>query len=85
MDQKEDEDISYEDISFFSNDFSNDIGDILIGIKDSDKISYYSPDSTSNGNLKKRWKNINGVKYLLKAGSKPHQYEIFNEIIFCNP
>lgn len=79
--KKEDEDISYEDISFFSNEFSNDIGDILIGIKDSDNISYYSPDSTSNGNLKKRWKNINGVKYLLKAGSKPHQYEIFNEII----
>ena len=31
--KKEDEDISYDDISFFSNDFSNDIGDILVGIK----------------------------------------------------
>lgn len=79
--KKEDEDISYEDISFFSNDFNNDIGDILVGIKDSGPVNYYSPDSTSNGNLKKRWKNINGVKYLLKAGSKPNQYEIFNEII----
>lgn len=79
--KKEDEDINYDDISFFSNDFKNDIGDILVGIKDSGPIDYYSPDSTSNGNLKKRWKNINGVKYLLKAGTKPNQYEIFNEII----
>ena len=79
--KKEDEDISYDDISFFSNDFNNDIGDILTGVKDTGPVDYYSPDSTSNGNLKKRWKNINGVKYLLKAGSKPNQYEVFNEII----
>ena len=79
--KRDDEDIDYDDISFFSNDFKEDIGDIIVGIKESGTVDYYSPDSTSNGNLKKRWKNINGVKYLLKAGSKPYQYEIFNEII----
>ena len=79
--KKTDEDIRYDDISFFSNKFSNDIGDIFIGKKRGKTISYYSPDSTSTGNLKKRWKIINGKRYLLKAGTKPHQYEIFNEII----
>ena len=79
--KKEEEDIRYDDISFFSNKFSNDIGDIFIGKKKGKNISYYSPDSTSTGNLKKRWKIINGQRYLLKAGTKPHQYEIFNEII----
>ena len=79
--KREDEDIDYDDISFFSNKYSNDIGDIIIGIKNSGDINYYSPDSTLSGNLKKRWKNIDGKNYLLKAGSKPNQYEIFNEII----
>ena len=79
--KKEIEDIDYDDVSFFTNKYSNDIGDIIIGIKESGDIDYYSPDSTSNGNLKKRWKTIDGKNYLLKAGSKPYQYEIFNEII----
>ena len=79
--KNKDENINYDDISFFSNKFSNDIGDIIVGNKESGDINYYSPDSTSNGNLKKRWKIINGEKYLLKAGTKPNQYEIFNEII----
>lgn len=79
--KKEDEDISYDDVSFFSNKFSNDIGDVIVGHSSSKKIDYYSPDSTSTGNLKKRWKIIDGEKYLLKAGTKPYQYEIFNEII----
>lgn len=76
-----DENIRYDDVSFFSNNYSNDIGDIFIGKKRKGAISYYSPDSTSTGNLKKRWKTINGKRYLFKAGTKPYQYEIFNEII----
>ena len=79
--RQEDENISYDDISFFTNKFNDDIGNIIVGIKENGIVNYYSPDSTSNGNLKKRWKIINGKKYLLKAGSKPNQYEIFNEII----
>jgi len=76
-----DEDIRYDDVSFFSNNYSNDIGDIFIGKKKKGTISYYSPDSTSTGNLKKRWKIVGGQRYLYKAGTKPYQYEIFNEII----
>ena len=80
--KKDNEKIDYDDISFFSNKYSTDVGDIIVGIKNSGNgINYYSPDSTSNGNLKKRWQNINGKNYLLKAGSRPNQYEIFNEII----
>lgn len=75
------EDINYDDISFFSNKFSNDVGDIIVGKSKNKNPSFYSPDSTSNGNLKKRWKIIKGQKYLLKAGSQPHQQEIINEII----
>ena len=76
-----DENIRYDDVSFFSNNYADDIGDIFIGKKKKGTISYYSPDSTSTGNLKKRWKTIAGQRYLCKAGTKPYQYEIFNEII----
>ena len=79
--KREDEELDYDDVSLFTNKYSNDIGDVIIGIKDSGDVNYYSPDSTSNGNLKKRWKSIEGKNYLLKAGSGSTQYEIFNEII----
>lgn len=36
---------------------------------------------TSNGNYEKRWKIINGDRYLLKAGSKIYNQEPFNELI----
>lgn len=79
--KKEDEFIIYDDISFFSNAFDEDIGNALFGKLKKKRISYYSPDSTSIGNLKKRWLVVDGKKCLLKAGTKPYQYEIFSEII----
>ena len=79
--KREDEDIAYDDVSFFSNRFSEDIGDIMVGTKKGGDVDYRSPDSTLGGNLKKRWKGVGGKTYLLKAGSKPYQYEIFNEVI----
>ena len=79
--KREGEEIRYDDISFFSNAFSNDIGDILLGEQLKGKPSYYSPDSTSIGNLKKRWKIIEGKRYLLKSGTKPYHFEVMNEII----
>ncbi len=77
----ENDNISYDDISFFTNKFNEDLGDLLVGKPLKNQINYYSPDSTSTGNLKKRWKIIDGRRVLLKAGTKPNQYEIFNEII----
>lgn len=79
--KREDEGIAYDDVSFFSNRFSEDIGDIMVGTKKGGDVDYRSPDSTLGGNLKKRWKRVAGKTFLLKAGSKPYQYEIFNEII----
>lgn len=79
--KKDDERILFDDISFFSNAFDESVGDILFGKRSKKKFSYYSPDSTSTGNLQKRWKIIDGKKCLLKVGTKPHQYEIFSEII----
>ena len=38
-----------------------------------------SPDNTSDGYLKKRWKIIGGKRCLLKAGSNPFMQQPFNE------
>ncbi len=82
--------LSWESINFFDNAFSEELGDTLLGfdtgkaqidLKHIGNIDSLSPDSTSNGNLKKRWKIINGERVLLKAGTFPYQQEPFNEKI----
>ena len=74
--------LKWSEINFFDNDFSEDIGNILLGKKvDSHEISYHSPDITSDGYLVKRWKIINGKRCLLKGGSSPFMQQPFNEVI----
>ena len=76
------EEISWESINFFDNEFSEDIGKILFnGGKTALNLNLNTPDMTSNGNYEKRWKIINGERYLLKAGSKIYNQEPFNELI----
>ena len=72
---------SFSDFNFFENGFRLDLGDALMGKPATGCVSFLSPDASSEGNLKKRWKIINGKRTLLKAGTPPHQYEIFNEVI----
>lgn len=70
---------TWEQINFFTNDFSNDVGEILFGKEIEGEINFASPDNTSDGWLKKKWKIINGERCLLKAGSPPFMQEPVNE------
>ena len=75
-------DLTWDSINFFENDFSDDIGDVLFGAdKKADGLDFSSPDNTSDGNLKKRWKIINGRRCLVKGGSNPFRQQPFNEVI----
>ena len=75
-------DIEWKDINFFDNDFSEDMGKLLMGqINYSDDLDIFSPDNSSDGNLKKKWKIINNVGYLIKGGNSFNNQEPFNEII----
>ena len=77
-----DSDLRWERINFFENPFSEDIGDVLLGkAKDTANFDLNSPDNTTNGYLKKRWKIIDGKRCLLKAGSNPFMQQPFNEVI----
>lgn len=75
-------DMTWESVNFFDNDFSDDIGDVLFGSSNmSIDFNYSSPDNTSDGNLQKRWKIINGKRCLMKSGTSPFRQEPFNEVI----
>lgn len=74
--------LMWEKINFFDNSFSDDIGDILFGNPKREAVfDFSSPDNTSDGCLKKRWKIIDGKCCLVKGGSNPFQQQPFNEVI----
>lgn len=76
--------VEWAQVNFFDNDFSDDLGDILLGVKHSsqvNEISFMTPDAASDGWLKKKWKIIDGKRCLLKAGSGYGQQEPVNEVI----
>lgn len=76
-----DADMTWEQVNFFDNDFSEDVGNILLGGKPSgDSISLLSPDSSAGGWLRKKWKIADGRRCLLKGGSN-FWSEPFNEVI----
>lgn len=78
----QDANVTWRDVNFFENPFSEDIGDALMGkSRKLDGFDFHSPDNTSDGCLKKRWKIIDGKRCLLKSGSAPFMQQPFNEVI----
>lgn len=75
-------DLAWDDINYFQHEFSEDVGDVLFGeARRDDALNLSSPDNTSDGNLKKRWKIIGGKRCLVKGGSNPFRQQPFNETI----
>ena len=74
--------LSWNEVNFFENDFSPDVGDALLGkLNKASGIDLCSPDWTCDGNLRKRWAILDGKRCLVKAGSGPFQQQPFNEVI----
>ncbi|MDR1604513.1 MAG: excisionase [Gracilibacteraceae bacterium] len=75
--------LKWEEVNFFQNDFSKDVGEILFGKvpEDKDNISLVSPDNTSDGWLRKKWIIAEGKRILMKGASNPFQQEPFNEAV----
>lgn len=75
--------LSWKDVNFFQNSFSDDVGKALFGALNSagtSSLNLISPDNTSDGWLKKKWIINNGERFLLKAGSL-WQQEPLNEVL----
>lgn len=74
--------LTWDAVNFFDNGFSDDIGGVLFGAdKKADALDFSSPDNTTDGNLKKRWKIMGGKRCLVKGGSNPFRQQPFNEVI----
>ena len=73
----------WENVNFFTNTFSKDVGAVLFGQEpeNQEQISLVSPDNTSDGWLKKKWIILDDKRYLMKGGSGVYQQEPFNEVI----
>ncbi len=77
-----DSNLEWSKINFFENGFSGDVGDVLLGKADKKgHFDFSSPDNTSDGCLKKRWKIVDGKRCLFKSGSNPFMQQPFNEVI----
>ena len=77
-----DSELKWEDVNFFDNPFSEDVGNILLGhASSSNSNSLVSPDSSTGGWQKKKWSIIDGKRCLLKCGSGAFQQEPYNEVI----
>ncbi len=71
-------------INFFTNKYSHDIGDIAFSPWNfrKHKIDSNSPDLTTNGILKKRWRqNEKKQSILIKSGSKITHQEPLSEVL----
>ena len=74
--------LNWNEVNFFENPFSPDMSDVLFGAKaDGRAISLLSPDSTSDGWLKKKWIISGGKRYLVKGGSGITRAEPLNEAV----
>ncbi len=69
-------------MNFFDNDFSEDMGDLLFGrAPEHGTLDLMSPDNTSDGVIRKRWKIVDGKRCLVKGGTGQNMQEPFNEAI----
>lgn len=85
------QELYWKDLNFFDNDFSDDLGNLLTdsaeeGTEDKDedaKISVYSPASSVNGDMKKKWVIRGGLRYLMKVSTGCYGQQAVNESIAC--
>lgn len=74
--------LKWENINFFDNSFSDDVGNALFGqaLKNGE-LDLLSPCSTCGGRQKKKWAVDIKTRVLIKSGSNPFQQEPLNEVI----
>ena len=76
-------DVSWESVNFFQNEFSTDIGEILFQNKEIPlpEINFFSPDSSSDGWLEKKWIIKDDKRILVKGSNILYRQEPYNEKI----
>lgn len=81
-----DQEAYWKDINYFANPFSEKLGDLLTETGDVDldgNISRFSPSSSVNGEMKKKWVIRGGLRYLMKVNFNDYGQQAVNEAIAC--
>lgn len=73
--------LKWEDVNFFDNDFTDDLGMLTLGQESSGNPNLMSPNSTLGGDLNKKWKIVNGKRILVKGGTGSTRQEVLNEVV----
>lgn len=75
--------LKWKDINYYENDFSEDVGKVLFDNNfNLESPNTYSPDNSSDGNLKKKWSiEKDGTRILIKGGDIYSPQESYNEVI----
>lgn len=78
----EESSLSWSQVNFYENAFSEAFGDLLFGMRAENKdAGLLSPDITCDGFLPKRWRKTDSNTCLYKAGSEPYFQQTLNEEI----
>lgn len=75
---------TWDNLNFFTNDYSEEIGKMFMAPWDVNRnlVGLPSPDLSTNGVLIKRWvKEKDGNSYLIKTGSKVYHQEPLSEVL----
>lgn len=72
--------LTWQEINYFDNDFSDDLGLHTLGQTSSGHMDLMNPSATAGGNLQKKWTIQNGERVLVKAGSGLFDQEVYNEV-----
>lgn len=74
----------WKDLNFYDNDFSDELGSLLTDSEKIDldsNISRFSPSSSVNGEMKKKWIIRDNIRYLLKINASDYGQQAVNERI----
>lgn len=77
--RKPKEEIHWEEVNFFDNEYSYEVGNYMLSLEDSIE-NFITPDLTTGGNQPKSWRKVNGENYLFKSGKEPYAQEPYNEV-----
>lgn len=78
------EELYWKNLNFFENSFSDELGNLLTDSEKVDidsNISKFSPASSVNGEMKKKWVIQDGIRYLMKVNANDYGQQAVNEVI----
>ena len=77
-------DLDWDEINFFTNDFHDPVGELQFSSDSSNlclPANAYSPSSSLQGELQKKWIISNGKRCLIKGNHGSHSQESLNEVV----